>query len=79
MFIDEAPPPMVFVFDDPDPKVFVKDEQFSFFTYFFCCILNQYLSSSVSINSFVELVLISDKTNKELARWNPTSGRKDLL
>ena len=60
-------------------KVFIKEEQKSFFSFFFCSILDHYLSSCVSINSFVELVLCSERTDKELARWSPTSGRRDLL
>jgi type VI secretion system protein ImpG len=42
-------------------------------------VLNQYLSSSISINSFVELVLKSGRTNRIITRWPPTSGRRELL
>ncbi|MDR3030866.1 MAG: type VI secretion system baseplate subunit TssF, partial [Holosporales bacterium] len=60
-------------------RAFIKDEYNSFFSFFFCCILNQYLSMRVNINSFIELKLFSEKTNELLAKWNPTSGRMDLL
>lgn len=59
--------------------VFINEEYNSFFSFFFCCILNQYLSMCVNINSFIELKLFSEKTGKLLAKWNSTSGRKDLL
>ena len=59
--------------------LFVKDSTDSFFKFFFCCILNQYLSANVSINSFVELKLISEKTGSLLGKWKPTSGKMDLL
>jgi type VI secretion system protein ImpG len=42
-------------------------------------VLNQYLSSSVSINSFVELLVKSKKTGQIITQWHPTSGRLDLL
>ncbi|MDR0942659.1 MAG: type VI secretion system baseplate subunit TssF [Holosporales bacterium] len=58
--------------------VYTKEEE-AFFSYFFCDVLNQYLSSSVSINSFVELKLISDASAKTIASWRPTSGKQDLL
>ena len=57
----------------------IKNEEKNFFNYFFASILNQYLSSCVSINSFIEVILISDSSGKILARFNPTSGKKDLI
>lgn len=59
--------------------IFIKDSANSSFKFFFCSILNQYLSANVSINSFVELRLFSDRTGKLLGRWKPTSGRRELL
>ncbi len=42
-------------------------------------ILNQYMSSSVSINSFIELKILSLQNNKIISKWAPTSGRKNLV
>lgn len=58
--------------------IIISDEN-TFFSYFFCCIINQYLSDSISINSFVTLKMKSQTTGKILATWNPTSGKRDLL
>lgn len=60
-------------------SIHIKDDQNTFFSYFFSSILNQYLSACVSINSFVELILVSDSSGKILSRFNPTSGRKDFI
>jgi type VI secretion system protein ImpG len=59
--------------------VYINEESEAFFSYFFGNILNQYLSSSVHINSFVKLKLISNTSRKVIASWLPTSGRQDLL
>ena len=55
------------------------DDENTFFSYFLCCIINQYFSDSISINSFVKLKMKSHNTGKILAKWNPTSGKRDLL
>jgi type VI secretion system protein ImpG len=47
--------------------------------FLFCNVLNRYLSAHVSINSFVELKVVSEMDNKEIARWLPTSGNKCLI
>ncbi|MDR0630491.1 MAG: type VI secretion system baseplate subunit TssF, partial [Holosporales bacterium] len=60
-------------------KVYMKEDSDSFYKFLFCSVLNQYLSASISINSFIELSLISDNSKKTIAKWNPTSGRQDLL
>lgn len=56
-----------------------KDVTKSYFTFFLCSVLNEYLSSCVSLNSFVQLNLISEHTNSKIAQWMPTSGRKKLI
>lgn len=56
----------------------VSDEN-SFFSYLLGSIINQYLSDLVSINSFITLKMVSTVTNKNVATWNPTSGRKELV
>jgi type VI secretion system protein ImpG len=58
--------------------VYVDGEN-TFFSYFFCTILNQYLSTYVSLNSFVELKLVSQNSGKVITHWLPTSGRKELM
>jgi type VI secretion system protein ImpG len=58
--------------------VYVNEED-TFFSHFFCTILNQYLSTYVSLNSFVELKLVSQSSNKVITHWLPTSGRKELM
>lgn len=54
-------------------------EESSFFTYFLGCIVNQYLSDIISINSFIKLVMKSTINGKTLATWNATSGKRDLI
>ncbi|MDR1390842.1 MAG: type VI secretion system baseplate subunit TssF [Holosporales bacterium] len=54
-------------------------ENQTFFKYFLGTIINQYLSDIVSINSFVELKMKSTNSEKLLAFWAPTSGRKNLI
>ena len=56
----------------------VEDEN-TFFSYLLGCVINQYLSDLVSINSFVKLQMKSANTGKLIASWNPTSGRKNLI
>ncbi|MDR0695622.1 MAG: type VI secretion system baseplate subunit TssF [Holosporales bacterium] len=51
----------------------------AFFSYFLCNFLNQYLSSCISINSFVKLKLLSSKSGKQIASWNATSGNAQPL
>ncbi|MDR2667031.1 MAG: type VI secretion system baseplate subunit TssF [Holosporales bacterium] len=58
--------------------VYVNEED-TFFSHFFCTVLNQYLSTYVSLNSFIELKLVSQSSNKVITRWLPTSGRKELI
>lgn len=60
-------------------NIYCKDESKSHFAFFLCSVINQYLSSCVSINSFIQLNLISEKTNMMIASWSPTSGRKELV
>ncbi|MBQ7524211.1 MAG: type VI secretion system baseplate subunit TssF [Alphaproteobacteria bacterium] len=43
------------------------------------CIVNRYLSDTVSINSFVKLKMHSTAIGKTLATWHSTSGSKELL
>jgi type VI secretion system protein ImpG len=59
--------------------VHISDEEYSHHIFLLCCVLNQFLSSCISINSFIELRLISDANNKILSKWPPTSGRKELV
>ncbi|MDR1475940.1 MAG: type VI secretion system baseplate subunit TssF [Holosporales bacterium] len=67
---------------------FVRGLQISVYTKFevnngrlflLCNILNHYLSSHISLNSFIELHLISGINNKELASWLPRSGSRLFL
>ena len=60
-------------------KIFVNNDKTSFFNFFFSCILNQYLSSCVSINSFIEILMISEKSKKTIAHLPATSGRMELI
>lgn len=60
-------------------QIYIADDSISYYTYLFACALNNYLSTFVSINSFVELSIVSAKSNKTLAFWPATSGRKDLI
>jgi len=46
--------------------------------YLFGAALHQYLSRHVSINSFVETVLVS-LTRGEIGRWRPLTGRRPVL
>ncbi|MDR1365056.1 MAG: type VI secretion system baseplate subunit TssF [Holosporales bacterium] len=48
-------------------------------SYLCCCVLNQYFSSIISLNSFVQLNLISCLSGQKIATWAPTSGRSELL
>jgi type VI secretion system protein ImpG len=48
-------------------------------SYFCCCVLNQYFSSIVSLNSFVQLKLVLNSSGKIIASWPATSGRSELL
>jgi type VI secretion system protein ImpG len=48
-------------------------------SYFCCCILNRYFSSIVSLNSFVQLKLVSSSSGKTIATWPATSGSSELL
>ncbi|MDR0640647.1 MAG: type VI secretion system baseplate subunit TssF [Holosporales bacterium] len=59
--------------------VYISNEDYSHHIFLICCVLNQFLSSSISINSFIELRLILEANGKTLAHWPPTSGRKDLM
>lgn len=56
-----------------------KEDSKSYFAFFLCSIINQYLSSCVSINSFVQVNLISERMNSKIAQWRPTSGRRDVI
>jgi type VI secretion system protein ImpG len=60
-------------------NVFSNDEDKSYFSFFLCSIINQYLSSCVSLNSFIQMNLISEKTNLKIGQWNPSSGKRDVL
>ncbi|MDR2598383.1 MAG: type VI secretion system baseplate subunit TssF [Holosporales bacterium] len=60
-------------------KVYTKDYPSTCRSYLFCNILNKYLSSIVSINSFIELHMLSSGIQKELASWLPSSGNRTLL
>jgi type VI secretion system protein ImpG len=62
-----------------EAEIFINDNEVSPGKFLLFSVLNQYLSSSISINSFIELSLKSKGTNKKIARWRPTSGRRDLL
>jgi type VI secretion system protein ImpG len=48
-------------------------------SYLCCCVLNQYFSSIVSLNAFVQLKLVSNSSGKTIASWPATSGRSELL
>lgn len=56
-----------------------KDDKKSYFSFFLCSIINQYLSSCVSINSFIQVNLLSERINSKIAQWTPTSGRRDVI
>lgn len=60
-------------------NIYITDDSLSYFAYIFGCVINNYLSTFVSINSFVELSIISSKSEKTLAKWPATSGRKQLI
>ncbi|MDR1034953.1 MAG: type VI secretion system baseplate subunit TssF [Holosporales bacterium] len=60
-------------------NIYTKSEPNSSLVFLFCNILNHYLSSIVSINSFIELHMFSSTSSKELASWLPTSGNRRLL
>ena len=62
-----------------DVKIFLENTEKSFYQFILGCVINQYLSSIVSFNNFIELSLINDKTNQVIAKWKPTSGRKNLI
>jgi type VI secretion system protein ImpG len=60
-------------------EVSVADNELSPGRFLLLSILNQYLSSSVSINSFVELFVKSKRTGQIIMNWPPTSGRLEFL
>jgi type VI secretion system protein ImpG len=60
-------------------NVWSKDDDKSYFSFLLCSIINQYLSSCVSLNSFIQMNLISEKTNLKIRKWNPSSGKRDVL
>ncbi|MDR1332910.1 MAG: type VI secretion system baseplate subunit TssF [Holosporales bacterium] len=60
-------------------SVSTKEENGAPISYFCCCILNQYLSSIISLNSFIQLKLMSSLSGKPIATWLPTSGRSELM
>jgi type VI secretion system protein ImpG len=60
-------------------NVLVRNEEKSYLAFLLCSIINQYLSASVSLNAFVQVNMLSEKTNQKLASWLPTSGRKNVI
>ncbi len=58
---------------------YLNEDSKSYFAFFLCSIINQYLSSCVSINSFVQINLVSERMNSKIAQWRPTSGRRDII
>jgi type VI protein secretion system component VasA len=60
-------------------RVYIKEYPSTFRPFLFCSILKCYLSSIISINSFIELHMLSSGTNKELASWPPSSGNRSLM
>lgn len=54
-------------------------EKYNQFNYLLTCILNQYLSDIISINSFVELKILSPITHEIKAYWPPISGKQNLI
>jgi type VI secretion system protein ImpG len=60
-------------------KVYTRDHPSSCHTFLFCNILNRYLSSIISLNSFTELHMLSGGNDKELASWLPISGDRSLI
>ncbi|MDR1488570.1 MAG: type VI secretion system baseplate subunit TssF [Holosporales bacterium] len=60
-------------------NILCRNEENSYMSFFLGCFINQYLSSCISINSFVQLNLVSEKTNEKMASWEDTSGRKELV
>lgn len=55
------------------------NENYNQINYLLGCVLNQYFSDIISINSFVELKIISSISRKVKAYWSPTSGRQNLI
>ena len=55
------------------------DEESIAFSYLICAVINEYLSDIVSINSFIKMHMISASSKQQLASWQPTSGRKDVI
>ncbi len=55
------------------------DENYSYMAFILCSILNQYLSSCITLNSFVQLNMISNTTNVKIAEWLASSGRKNVI
>jgi type VI secretion system protein ImpG len=60
-------------------SIIIKEDTSSALSFLFGNILNQYLSSIVSINSFVKLKILSATSRKSIATWNPIAGRLNLL
>lgn len=54
-------------------------EKYNQFNYLFASVLNQYLSDIISINSFIELKILQQETQKIKAYWVPTSGKQNLI
>lgn len=55
------------------------NEKYNQFNYLFACILNQYLSDIISLNSFVELKITHSLTHELKAYWLPISGKQNLI
>lgn len=48
-------------------------------TYLFFCIVNQLLSMSISMNSFIELTVLNINDNQEIYKWPVKFGNKKIL
>jgi type VI secretion system protein ImpG len=59
--------------------LYTKQQEQTHIAFLLSCFINEYISSCVSLNSFVHLKLFSEKTNAKIAEWLPTSGRKSLI
>lgn len=47
--------------------------------YLFACVLERFLARYASVNTFLELAVVTDERSQEVRRWKPRAGDKTLL